>query len=143
MSDEDTGDETDLVKKLRADLKRMSKERDEAVEVAKEGAAATRREVFREAGVPDSAFKLMDAAAGSLDTVDVDSVRALAEEAGLITEPSPTAGIGEQEAHESIAAAAGEAPAVPDGIAEQIAQASTPEEVLALAEQAGMPRVTQ
>lgn len=143
MADDDNVDDndSDLVKKLRAEIKERNKEIASLAEKAQVGEAAALRETFREAGVPDSAFKLMEAAAKSLDEVTPDTVRSLAEEAGLIADPAPTAGAGEIEAHEAIADAASDAPATPPDAVDRIRQASTREEVLALAAAEGLPPV--
>lgn len=151
MSDEDltaeSDDDTPVIKKLRAALKAQGAENAKTAKAASEALEKARgyerEKLFEEAGVPAEARGLLQRALAGEDDLTVDMIRAEATSAGLLSEPAPSVGQGERLAHEQVAQASGGDASIPTGIEDLIRAAATPEEVLRLAEQGGMPQVVQ
>ena len=137
LLEEAEASEEPLVKRLRKSLrdqgKDLKKVRIENEDLQTKVAASSQAELFTEAGIPDTPQgKLLRKALQGESDLTVEKIQAEAAVYGLIEPPTPTAGEGEQEAHEMVAAALGTAPAAELSFEEQVANATSREEVEAL-----------
>ncbi len=135
--------EHELIQKLRGALEAGSKagkaKDSELAEMTSKLQTFERSELFDAAGIDSSPTGLLlrKALEGEPD-LTVERIQAEAQTYGLSSAPAPEAGVGEQQAHQVVASAVGEAPVPPPDIEARMAAASTEAEVLALAVEAGV-----
>lgn len=141
------GEQGDLPKKLRSEIKA----RDKALAEEKERSAAIEAElkqfrrdkVFEEVGIPsEGAGQLLRELYANSDEVTAEELREKAIAVGVLSGPAPEAGAGEIAAHGVINSAAGSAPPAEPDLISKMENAKSPEELMRIIAEANERGIT-